>query len=315
MENPTIPRRWNQNNLPDLTGKKFLITGGTSGLGLSAARELVKANAQVVFTARSENKAQSALNQISAKSNSRISYLLMDLTDLSSVKAAANEAAQKFDGAIDCLILNAGVMATPFTKTKDGFELQMGTNHLGHFAFAGLLKGAITERIISISSQAHRMGSFGDNSTSAIKRICLGTGKYSPWAAYGASKLANLLFVSQIERLRIKNNWRFIPLAAHPGYSDTNLQSVAPQMKSNKWEERTVNLFNSVIAQSADKGALPMLCAATFPGLIGASYLGPDGFMEMRGYPKLTRGKALAYDQTLAENLWQVSEELTGVKW
>jgi NAD(P)-dependent dehydrogenase (short-subunit alcohol dehydrogenase family) len=315
MENPTIPRRWNQNNLPDLTGKKFLITGGTSGLGLSAARELVKANAQVVFTARSEIKAQSALNQISAKSNSRISYLLMDLTDLSLVKAAANQAAQKFDGAIDCLILNAGVMATPFTKTRDGFELQMGTNHLGHFAFAGLLKGAITERIISISSQAHRMGSFGDNSTSTIKRICLGTGKYSPWAAYGASKLANLLFVSQIERLRIKNNWPFIPLAAHPGYSDTNLQSVAPQMKSNKWEERTVNLFNSVIAQSADKGALPMLCAATFPGLIGASYLGPDGFMEMRGYPKLTRGNALAYDQTLAENLWQVSEELTGVKW
>lgn len=315
MENPTIPRRWNQNNLPDLTGKKFLITGGTSGLGLSAARELVKANAQVVFTARSENKAQSALNQISAKSNSRISYLLMDLTDLSSVKAGANQAAQKFDGAIDCLILNAGVMATPFTKTKDGFELQMGTNHLGHFAFAGLLKGAITERVISISSQAHRMGTFGDNSISTIKRICLGTGKYSPWAAYGASKLANLLFVSQIERLRIKNNWPFIPLAAHPGYSDTNLQSVAPQMKSNRWEERTVNLFNSVIAQSADKGALPMLCAATFPGLIGASYLGPDGFMEMRGYPKLTRGKALAYDQTLAENLWQVSEELTGVKW
>ena len=212
-------------------------------------------------------------------------------------------------------MLFRSVMATPFTKTRDGFELQMGTNHLGHFAFAGLLKGAITERIISISSQAHRMGSFGDNSTSTIKRICLGTGKYSPWAAYGASKLANLLFVSQIERLRIKNNWPFIPLAAHPGYSDTNLQSVAPQMKSNKWEERTVNLFNSVIAQSADKGALPMLCAATFPGLIGASYLGPDGFMEMRGYPKLTRGKALAYDQTLAENLWQVSEELTGVKW
>ena len=118
-----------------------------------------------------------------------------------------------------------------------------------------------------------------------------------------------------MERLRIKNNWRFIPLAAHPGYSDTNLQSVAPQMKENKWEERTIGLFNSIVAQSADKGALPMLCAATFPGLIGASYLGPDGFLEMRGYPKLTRAKALAYDQTLAENLWQVSQELTGVKW
>lgn len=314
-ENPTIPRRWSAQNLPDLTGKKFLITGGTSGLGLSAARELVKANAQVIFTARTDKKGEMAIAQISAKSNPRISYILMDLTDLSSVRTAAHLAIEKFPGGIDCLILNAGVMATPFTKTRDGFELQMGTNHLGHFAFAGLLKDRINERLISISSQAHRMGSFGNNSTSTIKKICLGTGKYSPWGAYGASKLANLLFISQVERFRIKNNWRFIPLAAHPGYSDTNLQSVAPQMKDNKWEERTIGLFNSIIAQSADKGALPMLCAATFPGLIGASYLGPDGFMEMRGYPKLTRAKALAYDQTLAENLWQVSEELTGVKW
>lgn len=314
-ENPTIPRRWSAQNLPDLTGKKFLITGGTSGLGLSAARELIKANAQVTFTARTDKKGEIAIGQISARSNPRISYILMDLTDLNSVRNAAQQAKEKFNDGIDCLILNAGVMATPFTKTRDGFELQMGTNHLGHFAFAGLLKDHINERLISISSQAHRMGSFGNNSTASIKKICLGTGKYSPWGAYGASKLANLLFVSQVERLRIKNNWRFIPLAAHPGYSDTNLQSVAPQMKENKWEERTIGLFNSIVAQSADKGALPMLCAATFPGLIGASYLGPDGFMEMRGYPKLTRAKALAYDQTLAENLWQVSEELTGVKW
>ena len=314
-ENPTIPRRWSAQNLPDLTGKKFLITGGTSGLGLSAARELIKANAQVTFTARTDKKGEIAIGQISARSNPRISYILMDLTDLNSVRTAAQKAKEKFNGGIDCLILNAGVMATPFTKTRDGFELQMGTNHLGHFAFAGLLKDHINERLISISSQAHRMGSFGNNSTATIKKICLGTGKYSPWGAYGASKLANLLFISQVERLRIKNNWRFIPLAAHPGYSDTNLQSVAPQMKENKWEERTIGLFNSIVAQSADKGALPMLCAATFPGLIGASYLGPDGFMEMRGYPKLTRAKALAYDQTLAENLWQVSQELTGVKW
>jgi NAD(P)-dependent dehydrogenase (short-subunit alcohol dehydrogenase family) len=206
-------------------------------------------------------------------------------------------------------------MATPFAKTKDNFELQMGTNHLGHFAFAGLLHKQVRERIVSVSSFVHRMGSFGDNSQTAIKDICLGVGKYQPWAAYSASKLANLLFVSELERLRIKNNWSFIPIAVHPGYSNTNLQGVAPAMKGNKLEGQIIGGMNSIFAQSSARGALPTLCASVFPELLGGSFIGPNGLLEMRGFPKITRARALAYDQTLARNLWQVSEELTGIVW
>jgi NAD(P)-dependent dehydrogenase (short-subunit alcohol dehydrogenase family) len=213
------------------------------------------------------------------------------------------------------VVLNAGVMATPFTKTVDGFELQMGTNHLGHFAFAGLIKNQIKDRLVVVSSFAHKLGIFGDNSMDAIRNICLGIGKYQKWQVYGASKLANLLFVSEIERLRIQNNWSFIPIAVHPGYADTNLQAVASQMRGAKIEEQITMKINKVFAQSSSQGALPTLAACVYPDLIGASFVGPNGFLEMRGTPKLTRAKALAYDQTLAKNLWQVSQELTKVSW
>jgi hypothetical protein len=159
------------------------------------------------------------------------------------------------------------------------------------------------------------MGNFGDNSIPKIKNMMLGIGKYQKWQVYGASKLANLLFVSEVERLRIKNNWSFIPIAVHPGYSDTNLQSVASKMRGAKLEEQITNFMNKVLAQPASAGALPTLAAAVFPGLAGASFIGPDGFLEMRGHPKVTRARALAYDQVLAKNLWQVSEELTNVSW
>jgi NAD(P)-dependent dehydrogenase (short-subunit alcohol dehydrogenase family) len=159
------------------------------------------------------------------------------------------------------------------------------------------------------------MGSFGDGSTDAIRDICLGRNKYQPWGAYGASKLANLLFTFELQRRATMNNYSFNAFAAHPGYSNTNLQSVSPQMRGNVAEERVTALMNSVIAQSASRGALPTLCAATFPNLYGASYIGPDGLLEMRGYPKATRARAIAYDQSLARNLWSVSEELTGVRW
>jgi len=258
----TLPDKWNASEMPDLTGKRFLITGATSGIGLSAATELARRNAHVVITARSADKARDAIKKIGP---GLVDYILLDLTDLESVKRAA----ARVDRAFDVVVLNAGVMATPFTKTVDGFELQMGTNHLGHFAFAGLIKNQIKDRLVVVSSFAHKLGNFGDNSMDAIRNICLGIGKYQKWQVYGASKLANLLFVSEIERLRIQNNWSFIPIAVHPGYADTNLQAVASQMR-------------------------------------GA---------EMRGTPKLTRAKALAYDQTLAKNLWQVSQELTKVSW
>jgi NAD(P)-dependent dehydrogenase (short-subunit alcohol dehydrogenase family) len=304
----TIPDNWNASQMPDLTGKRFLITGATSGIGLAAATELARRNANVVITARSVEKARDAIKNIGP---GLVDYILMDLTDLESVKRAA----ARVDRAFDVVVLNAGVMATPFTKTVDNFELQMGTNHLGHFAFAGLIKNQIKDRLVVVSSFAHKMGSFGDNSQDAIRNLCLGIGKYQKWQVYGASKLANLLFVSEIERLRIEKNWSFIPLAVHPGYSDTNLQAVASQMRGAATEEKITMMINKILAQPASQGALPTLAACVYPDLIGASFIGPNGFMEMRGTPKLTRAKALAYDQLLAKNLWQVSEELTKVSW
>ena len=304
----TIPDNWNASQMPDLTGKRFLITGATSGIGLAAATELARRNANVVVTARSVEKARDAIKKIGP---GLVDYILMDLTDLESVKRAA----ARVDRAFDVVVLNAGVMATPFTKTVDNFELQMGTNHLGHFAFAGLIKNQIKDRLVVVSSFAHKMGNFGDNSQEAIRNLCLGIGKYQKWQVYGASKLANLLFVSEIERLRIEKNWSFIPLAVHPGYSDTNLQAVASQMRGAAAEEKITMMMNKILAQPASQGALPTLAACVYPDLIGASFIGPNGFLQMRGTPKLTRAKALAYDQLLAKNLWQVSEELTKVSW
>lgn len=303
-----IPDNWSATDIPDLTGKRFLITGATSGIGLAAASELARRNAQVVITARSVEKAREAIKKIGP---GLVDYLLMDLTDLDSVRKAA----ARVDKAFDVVVLNAGVMATPFTKTVDGFELQMGTNHLGHFAFAGLIKNQIKDRLVVVSSFAHKMGNFGDNSIESIRNLCLGIGKYQKWPVYGATKLANLLFVAEVERLRITNNWSFIPIAVHPGYSDTNLQAVASQMRGAAMEEKVTMAINKVLAQSAKQGALPTLAACVFPGLIGASFIGPNGFLEMRGTPKLTRARALAYDQVLAKNLWTVSEELTKVSW
>ena len=303
-----FPDNWSASDIPDLTGKRYLITGATSGIGLAAATELARRNAHVVITARSAEKARDALKKIGP---GLVDYILLDLTDLESVKRAA----ARVDRPFDVVVLNAGVMATPFTKTVDGFELQMGTNHLGHFAFAGLIKNQIKDRLVVVSSFAHKMGNFGDNTLDSIRNICLGVGKYQKWQVYGASKLANLLFVSELERLRMQNNWSFTPLAVHPGYSDTNLQAVASQMRGAAAEEKITMMINKLLAQPASQGALPTLAACVYPDLIGASFIGPNGFLEMRGTPKLTRAKALAYDQILAKNLWQVSEELTKVSW
>lgn len=303
-----IPKNWSAADLPDLTGKRFLITGATSGIGKEAARELARAGGNVIIAARSISKAEKVKSEFSSQ---RIEILELDLTDLENIRRAANN----LKGDIDVLILNAGIMAISKLTTKDGFEMQMGTNHLGHFAFAGLIRNRVRSRIVSVSSQAHRTGNFGSGDKEAIRDICLGKNKYSAWGAYGNSKLANLLFTFELERKARANDWSFNAFAAHPGYSNTNLQSVGPQFRERIWEERATSFMNSIIAQSASRGALPTLCAATFPDLYGASYIGPDGFMEMRGFPKAVRARSIAYDQELSSNLWQVSEELTGVVW
>ena len=249
-----IPSGWSARDLPNLDGQHFLITGATSGIGKEAARELVRAGAKVTITGRNVEKIERVRKELASE---RVASIVLDLADLTSVRKAAREVSEE----IDVLILNAGVMAVPFTKTADDFELQIGTNHLGHFAFAGLLADRVKSRVVSIASQAHRMGSFGDGSTEAIRDICLGRNKYQPWGAYGASKLANLLFTFELQRRATMNNYLFNAFAAHPGYSNTNLQSVSPQMRGNVVEERVTALMNSVIAQSASRGALPTLCA------------------------------------------------------
>lgn len=309
LSNLAIPQGWNESNIADLSGKRYLITGGTSGLGFQAAKVLSSKGADVTITARDLKKAEIVKSRIP-----KINIIEMDLTDLASVRSAAKIVVSE-PLKYDVVILNAGVMATPYTSTKDGFELQMGTNHLGHFAFAGLIKDRISSRLVSVSSQAHRMGAFGSGSLDDIRDRCFGVGKYSPWAAYGASKLANLLFTAEVERRRIAYGWKFMPLAAHPGWAATNLFSVGPAMAGKKLEGKLNEFVNSKFAQSAQMGTLPILAAATFPHLIGSSYIGPNRVFEMRGTPKLTRARALAYDQTLAANLWAVSEELTQVTW
>ena len=298
----TIPRGWEASDIGDLTGKSFLITGGTSGIGKEAALELARAGAHVTITARDAVKGAAVVAEIAKE---RVDFKLLDLTDLKSVKNFAKE----FNKPVDVLILNAGVMATPFSLTKDGFEMQMGTNHLGHFALAGLLREKVSERIVAVSSQMHRAARVSGITEDELRNRCRGIGAYNPWAAYALSKLANLLFIHEFERRSTRNGWGIEAVAAHPGYAATNLISGASV------QDRTGALANAVFAQSAARGALPTLCAATFPGLYGASYIGPDGFMELRGFPKLTRAAAIAYDQRLAAQLWSVSEELTGVTW
>ncbi|MDA2992887.1 MAG: oxidoreductase [Actinomycetota bacterium] len=298
----TIPRGWSASDIPDLTGQRFLITGGTSGIGKEAARELARAGAHVTITARSAAKGAATVAEFA---NERVKFKLLDLADLSSVRNFAKE----FTSSIDVLILNAGVMGTPFSLTKDHFELQVGTNHLGHFALTGLLQKQIKNRVVSVSSQMHRTARIANYSIDDLRNKAKGVGAYNPWSAYAFSKLANLLFIHELERRQIRNNWNLEAVAAHPGYADTNLVAGA------SIQDRAGALANAIFAQSAQRGALPTLCAATYPGLYGASYIGPDGFLEMRGFPKLTRAAAIAYDQRLAKDLWSVSEELTGISW
>jgi len=290
----------------DQSGKKFLITGGTSGLGLAAATALTAKGGEVTITARDPKKGARA-----QESSGAAHLIELDLANLASIRDCASSITTEFD----VVILNAGVMAIPYRLTADGFEMQLGTNHLGHFAFAGLIKNQIKDRLISVASQAHRLGTFGDHSKDEIRTRALGKGKYSPWSAYGDSKLANLLFVNEIERRRLREKWNFISIAAHPGWANTNLQKVGPMMAGRSFQAKAMIATSALLAQTPLEGAYPVLAAATYPNILGASYLGPRGLGEMRGTPKFTHGKALAYDQTLAKNLWEVSEELTGVTW
>jgi NAD(P)-dependent dehydrogenase (short-subunit alcohol dehydrogenase family) len=286
--------KWTAQDIPQQDGRAFVITGANSGIGLEAARALGAAGAHVVVACRDTSKGEHAVVELDGDFDVR----RLDLADLSSVHAFADA----LDCDVDVLINNAGVMAVPRAKTVDGFELQLGTNHLGHFALTGLLLARIRDRVVTISSQAHRTGriNFGDLQSER---------HYQRWIAYGQSKLANLLFMMELQRRLDAAGSPLRSVAAHPGYSATNLQ-----FHTQSIQDQLMGVANKLIAQSAAMGALPTLYAAT-ADVPGAAYIGPDGLFEQRGHPKLVDMSGAAKNADNARRLWELSEELTGVSF
>ncbi len=301
---------WTPADVPDQAGRRFVITGANSGLGLEATRMLAARGAEVVMACRTVKKAEEAAASIKAKTpNAVLEVMELDLSSLASIAAFASALAQRHSR-IDVLMNNAGVMALPFAKTKDGFELQFGTNHLGHFALTAkllaLLEAAPAPRVVSVSSHAHRMGKIDFDNLDGQKG-------YSKWPAYGQAKLANLLFIFELERWLRKNGKKTIALAAHPGYAATNLQNVGPQLEGSALSSWVMKAGNVLLAQSAEMGALPQVYAAVHPSLKGGEYVGPDGLIEMTGFPRVVSANAAARDEAVAAKLWEVSQRLTQV--
>ena len=303
---------WTTADIPDLSGRTAVVTGANSGLGFESALALGRAGASVVLACRDQAKGADALERIRrAAPDADVALVRLDLADLTSVGAFADTYRAGHDG-LDILLNNAGVMAIPRRETADGFEMQLGTNHLGHFALTGLLFDSLSARpgarVVTVSSQAALMGRLRFDDLQ-------GTRRYGRWTAYGQAKLANQLFTLELDRRSTRHGTDLVSVAAHPGYAATNLQSVGPQMSGSGVMERLSALGNSVFAQSAADGALPSLFAATAPGVRGGQYFGPDGLFGTRGHPKAVTFVRAARDPDAARRLWTVSEELTGVRF
>jgi NAD(P)-dependent dehydrogenase (short-subunit alcohol dehydrogenase family) len=303
-----MTRKWTAEEIPDQHARTAVVTGANIGLGRVVARELAKHGAKVIIASRDNAKGAEAARAITAAfPSANVEAALLDLADLSSIRTFADRIRAGNDH-IDLLINNAGVMAAPYRRTADGFELQFGTNHLGHFALTGLLLRLLYERpdarVVTVSSQNHRGGQMRFDDLQ-------GERSYSRWGAYAQSKLANLLFAFELERRLKTGGWRLISVAAHPGYSATNLQLSGPPPH----ERLFLRLSNRLFAQSAEMGALPILYAATAPGLQGGSYVGPNGPGEARGHPVLVQATKRAHDEEDARRLWDISEQLTGVRY
>jgi NAD(P)-dependent dehydrogenase (short-subunit alcohol dehydrogenase family) len=301
--------KWTAKDVPDQTGRLAVVTGANSGLGLVDARELARAGATVIVACRNNGKGEQAVETIrSAVPGARAEVQELDLANLGSVRAFAARMAGAHER-IDLLINNAGIMAPPRRTTADGFESQLGTNHLGHFALTGLLLGKLLAaphpRVVTLSSAAHKMGKINFDDLQGERR-------YQHWLAYGQSKLANLLFAFELQRRASAAGTNLESLAAHPGYAATNLQSAAPGIAVERW---VMALANRTVAQSAEMGALPTLYAATVPDLPGGTFVGPGAWGGVRGYPRIVSASERAYDTETASRLWTVSEELTGVQY
>jgi NAD(P)-dependent dehydrogenase (short-subunit alcohol dehydrogenase family) len=286
-----------------MEGKIAIVTGANSGIGYEAARALVKKGAQVIMACRNLDKGEVARQKIlSEKPEGVVELMRLDLADLASVRQFAEGFLGRYDQ-LHLLVNNAGVMQIPeLQKTADDFEMQFGTNHLGHFALTGLLIDTIDNtpgaRVVTVSSFAHHLGRMDFDNLNAEK-------KYRPARAYGESKLANLLFTYELQRRLEVAGRDTIATAAHPGWTATNLQQHSSMLQ----------FFNNIIAMDAEMGALPTLYAATAPDVEGGDYFGPGGLAEVRGYPKRVSSNGRSHDPDLAQELWAMSEQLTGVKF
>ena len=297
--------KWTTSDIPDQSGRVAVITGANTGLGYETAAALAEHGAHVVLAVRNVDKGKDAAARITAAyPRADVALQELDLTSLDSVRAAAQQLRADHDR-IDLLINNAGVMYTPKSNTKDGFELQFGTNHLGHFAFTGLLLDRLLpvagSRIVTVSSVGHRILADIHFDDLQWER------GYGRVAAYGQAKLANLLFTYELQR-RLAPHGTTIAAAAHPGMSDTELMRNMPAPLVTAFER-----IAPLIAQNPAMGALPILRAATDPAVVGGQYYGPDSFAQTRGYPKVVRSSRKSHDVERQRRLWTVSEELTGV--
>jgi NAD(P)-dependent dehydrogenase (short-subunit alcohol dehydrogenase family) len=296
--------KWTAADIPDQSGRTAVITGANTGLGFETAAALAARGAQVVLAVRNLDKGKDAAARIAATTpGADVVLQELDLTSLESVRAAAEQLRSDHDH-IDLLINNAGVMYTPKSTTKDGFEMQFGTNHLGHFALTGLLLDRLLpvagSRVVTVSSIGHRIRAAIHFDDLQWER------RYSRVGAYGQAKLANLLFTYELQR-RLAAGGTTIAVAAHPGGSKTELTRNLPRLVA------AASALVEPLFQDADLGALPTLRAATDQAVSGGQYFGPDGFQETRGYPKVVESSAQSHDAELQRRLWKVSEELTGV--
>lgn len=303
--------KWTAADIPDLSGKTALVTGANSGLGFHTALELARHGAEVFLACRSRSRAEAAAATIRAEvPDAALEILDLDLADLASVRAAAAAFFARRD-ALHLLVNNAGVMALPYRRTADGFELQLGVNHLGHFALTGLLLDRLVAaggaRAVTVTSLMHKFGRIRFDDLHAERR------RYGRWSAYCQSKLANLLFALELDRRLRAASIDVVSAAAHPGYAATELQGTAARLAGSRIAEAVMRLGNRLLGQPAARGALPGLRAATAEGVRGGDLFGPGGFAALRGSPKKAAPSARARDPEAASRLWSASAEATGV--
>lgn len=308
---PALGRqRWTTDQIPDLTGKVVVVTGANSGIGLETARELARGGAHTVLACRSAERGQRAIGDLRAEMpDARVELMKLDLGSLSSIRDCALEFAGGHTR-LDVLINNAGIMAVPYSQTEDGFESQMGINHLGHFALTGRLLERLLAtpgaRVVTVSSVGHR------GATMDFEDLLFEKGGYTPFRPYWRSKLANLLFTYELHRRLRSAGAQVSALAAHPGFSSTNIGS---HHIGRHWYSRIQQPLMSPFMHSAAMGALPTLRAAVDPEAEGGQYYGPSGLGGLRGYPVVVPSNAASHNSESARRLWRISEDLTGVRY